>query len=75
MCDYCEKVNNKPLVETVGEFSKNSGVKADILYWKKKKKASLSVFGWYDTYVGIESVELEINYCPMCGRSLTNGKS
>ena len=72
MCEYCEKVNNKPLIES---DSKNSGVKVDIAYWKKKKKAQMSAYGWFDTYVGIESVELEINYCPMCGRSLNNGKS
>lgn len=69
MCEYCEKVINKPLIESDSE---NSGIEVNIAYWKKKKKAQISAYGWFDSCVGIESVELEINYCPMCGRGLNN---
>jgi hypothetical protein len=67
MCDYCKKVNNKLLI---GCSDRDSGVDAQIHYWKKEKRAVLSVSGFYDGFVGIEGGEIEIKYCPMCGIKL-----
>jgi hypothetical protein len=70
-CEYCYKVNNKTLVESIDILS--SGIKINISYWKKKNKAKLIACAFYDNMVGIEPIETNINYCPMCGRRLCGG--
>ena len=61
-CIYCEYKINSFIVDTPRE--KSNGLRVFITGEKIK------LTGWFDGFVGIEPIETEINYCPMCGRKM-----
>ena len=68
MCEYCTKFHEKP-------FSNEDGDSEFVLCWSYSSFKNRKKF-WHIVAlaegVGVHSVK--INYCPMCGRKLTEDK-
>jgi hypothetical protein len=61
MCQYCE--DRYPLDSDFMLF--------EIVNWQGKQPAILVQYSAPDTYSSVDNLVVKINFCPMCGRSLT----
>ena len=61
MCDYCQ--GESPLKSEIMSF--------EVVRYQGKTPALLVNYCAPDTYSDVEDLVVPINYCPMCGRSLT----
>ena len=61
MCNYCQ--GESPLKSVIMSF--------EVVYYQGKTPALLVNYCAPNTYSDVEDLVVPINYCPMCGRSLT----
>ena len=83
MCKYCGSTSWLDVPKALGSAMADLGVagRVEAELWidlpRDKRKANLSIGAWYCPHGGEgnyeDTVEVEIDYCPFCGRKLEGG--
>lgn len=76
MCEFCEKIKNEEyvnLANSINDLGILGDMQVGIMVWNNLDGTftmNTSTTGPFDR---VEEAEININYCPMCGRDLRSG--